>query len=191
VRRGPVRIGRRIAAVAICAALAGCATTHTAAGQVTATPSQEPGVTQVASATSLLSPTPTQAPTQALGSLTVPLPAGISTVKITFLRGTRSVYQLSIIDSATVRQIIGEVDGIHEDTGHTQGCAMSPVTMTLEFIAPSSDTVYSEDSGCARASLAFNGSQGPLLDAWLTDDIEELLHVTFDIDGSPSVAPAS
>ena len=69
--------------------------------------------------------------------------------------------------------------------------ALRPVTMTLEFIAPSSDTVYSEDSGCARASLAFDGSQGPLLDAWLTDVIEQLLHVTFDINGSPSVASAS
>jgi hypothetical protein len=187
VRRGPVRIGRRIAAVAICAALAGCATTHTAAGQVTATPSQEPAVTQVTSATSVGSPTPTHPPSVALGSLTMPLPPGISTVKVTFLRGTKSVYQESITDVAVVRRIIGEVDAIHEDTGQTQGCAMRPITMTLEFIAPSSDTVYSEDSGCARASLAFDGSQGPLLDAWLTDEIEALLHVTFDIDGSPSV----
>jgi hypothetical protein len=179
------------AAAVVSAAVAGCATTHPAAGQVTTTPSQEPGVTQVASATIPRSPTPTQAPTYALGSLTIPLPSGISTVKVTFLRGTTSVYQASITDPAAVRRTIGEVDAIHEDTGHTQGCAMSPVTMTLEFIAPSSDTVYSEDSGCARASLAFDGSQGPLLDAWLTDVIEELLHVTFDINGSPSVAPAS
>jgi hypothetical protein len=186
VRRRLVGIGRLTTAVAVCAAVAGCATTHPAAGQVTVTPSQEPDVTQLASAMGLLSPTPTNPPSVALGSLTMPLPAGISTVKVTF-RGTRSVYQASITDMATVRRIIGEVDAIHEDTGQTQGCAMSPVTMTLEFIAPSSDTVYSEDSGCARASLAFDGSQGPLLDAWLTDDIEALLHVTFDIYGSPSV----
>jgi hypothetical protein len=171
----------------VSAALAGCATTHPAAGQVAATPSLEPGVTHVASATSLLSPTPTHAPSVALGPLTMPLPPGINTVKVTFLRSTGPAYQASITDVATVRRIVGEVDAIHEDTGQTQLCAMRPVTMTLEFIAPSSDTVYSEDSGCARASLAFDGSQGPLLDAWLTDEIEQLLHVTFDIDGSPSV----
>jgi hypothetical protein len=169
------------------AGVTGCATTHPAAGQVAATPSQEPAVTQVTSVTSVGSPTPTHPPSVALGSLTMPLPPGISTVKVTFLRGTKSVYQESITDVAVIRRIIDEVDAIHEDTGQTQGCAMRPVTMTLEFIAPSSDTVYSEDSGCARASLAFDGSQGPLLDAWLTDEIEALLHVAFDIDGSPSV----
>jgi hypothetical protein len=189
VSRGLVRI--LAAAVAVGATATGCATSHSPAAAGTGGPPQEPGPTPVASAPSFRSPTPSQVPTPALGALTTPLPAGITTVKVTFLRGTGSVYQQSITDSATVRQIIGDVDDTNEDTGHTQGCAMSPVTMTLEFIAPSTDTVYSEDSGCARASLAFGGSQGPLLDAALTDVIEQLLHVTFDINGSPSVAAAS
>ena len=189
VSRGLVRI--LAAAVAVGATATGCATSHSPAAAGTGGPPQEPAPNPVASAPSFRSPTPSQAPTPALGSLTTPLPAGITMVKVTFFRGTGPVYQVSITDSGTVRQIIGDVDDSHEDTGQTQGCATSPVTMTLEFIAPSSDTVYSEDSGCARASLAFGGSQGPLLDAALTGVIEQLLHVTFDINGSPSVAAAS
>ncbi|HEY0870069.1 MAG TPA: hypothetical protein VGD55_06705 [Acidothermaceae bacterium] len=182
----PLTLARRVAGAALVSvAITACATnrSHTA----TDAPSQAP----VPSAPSFRSPTPTEPPTPALGSLTTPLPAGITTVKVTFLRGTRPVYEVSITDRATVQQIIGDVDDSHQDTGQTQGCAMRPVTMTLEFIAPSTDAVYSEDSGCARASLAIGGSQGPLLDAALTDGIEQLLHVTFDLNGSPSVAPAS
>jgi len=185
----PLTLALRVAgAVLVSVAVTGCATHRSHNG--TEPPSQAPVPSLVASAPSFRTPSASSVPPPVLGSLTKPLPAGITSVKVTFLRGSGVAYQQTITDPATLQQIIGDVDDNHQDTGQTQGCATSPVTMTLEFIGPSSDTVYSEDSGCARASLAFDGSQGPLLDAALTDVMEQLLHVTFDINGSPSVASA-
>ncbi|HTC69869.1 MAG TPA: hypothetical protein VK662_09900, partial [Acidothermaceae bacterium] len=108
-------LGRILAAVAAAVALTGCSSSHSAEAGSSGVPSQEPAVSPVVSAPTFRSPTATQPPTPVLGSLTKQLPAGITSVKVTFLRGTRSVYQRTITDSATVRGIIREVDDSHED----------------------------------------------------------------------------
>jgi hypothetical protein len=69
---------------------------------------------------------------------------------------------------------------------------MSPVTMRLDFVAPSANAVYVEDTGCARATLSIGGAPATKLDASLTGSIEQLLGVTitFGPSGGPIVGNA-
>src|SRR5450755_324514 len=121
-----------------------------------------------------LVPTPSVAPVEALGPLTTPLPTGVTAITVTFAQpgtGAKVIYRKTVTDPATMQQIISEVDGLHVAGNETQGCAMFPTGLQLDFTTPTSVAAFSEDSECARATLTIAGKTGPPLASVLLFDI--------------------
>jgi hypothetical protein len=91
--------------------LVGCATTRPAPGGADLSPTSPtlaPSTGGSASTAEGRSPTPTSLPPQTLGPVTIPLPAGVDSLHVTFAGGGKTVYQKSINDPASVRRPVSQ-----------------------------------------------------------------------------------
>ena len=86
-----------------------------------------------------------------------------------------------------MQKIIADVDGLHTAGNETQGCAMFPTGLQLEFTTATSTATLNEDSECSRATLTIAGKTGPPLASVLLFDVEKILGVTVTMgpDGRP------
>ena len=145
------------------------------------------------------SPTPTQPPSPLIGPPTTPIPAGTTTVTVTFLHASESfatapadvLYRTTITDAQLIQRVVSNVDAISQDTGATRGCTESSVNLRLDFAGPGPLATLDENSPCARATLIIGGKPGPLLDSALASWIEQALGVKEVLlpNGQPSVQP--
>ena len=175
-------------------ALAGCSTGHPDArgSSRLSTPPSVP--------TPLTSPTPTQAPSVTPGPPTQPLPGGVTTMVMTFLRGADSfdtqpaavMWQQTFQQQSLIAQVAAMVDTLQATTA-TQGCTESNVMLRLDFTSPTQHATLEEESPCARATLVINGTAGPVLASSLILQLERLVgvEVTTGPDGQPSVTAGS
>jgi hypothetical protein len=189
IRRAVIASGRAALVLAM-VTLAGCATGHhTAVGSSNL--SLPPTVTA-----QILSPTPTQAPIFTPGPTTRPLPAGITTMTVTFLLASDSfstppaaiLWQRTINQQPLITQVVAMVDTLWATT-ETQGCVLSNVMLRLDFSSPTEHATLDENSPCARATLVIDGTAGPVLASSLIFQVEQLVGVqaTTAPDGQPSV----
>lgn len=142
-------------------------------------------------------PTPTQAPSLHVGRLTSPIPAGTTTLTVTFLYASDSfatapadvLFRKTITDAGLIQSVVSQVDALHLDGGATQGCTGSSVNLRLDFAGPRGLATLDENSPCARSTLTVGGTPGPLLDSALADWIEQTLGIKEVLlsNGQPSV----
>jgi hypothetical protein len=189
IRRAVIATGRAAVVLAM-VTLAGCSTGHhTAVGSShLSLPPTVPAP--------ILSPTPTQAPSLTPGATTQPLPAGITTMAVTFLRASDSfstppaaiLWQRTINQQSLITQVVATVDTLWA-TNATQGCTESNVMLRLDFSSPTEHATLDEDSPCARATLVIDGIAGPVLASSVISQVEQLVgvQVTTAPDGQPSV----
>jgi hypothetical protein len=181
---------RSVGVVLAMITLAGCSTSHHAAAASShlALPPTVPDP--------ILTPTPTQAPSLMPGATTRPLPAGIVTMTVTFLRASDSfstppaavLWQRTINQKPVITRVVALVDALQETTA-TEGCTGSNVMLRLDFSSPTEHATFDEVSPCARATLVIDGTAGPILASSLIFQIEQLVGVqaTTALDGQPSV----
>ncbi len=143
-----------------------------------------------------LSPTPTQAPSFTPGATTRPLPAGITTMTVTFLFASDSfgtppaaiLWQRTINQQPLITQVVAMVDTLQVTTA-TQGCVLSNVMLRLDFSSPTERATLDENSPCARAPLVIDGTAGAVLASSVISGVEQLVGVQASTapDGQPSV----
>jgi hypothetical protein len=189
IRRAAVAV-RSAAAVLAMLTLAGCST-----GQHTAVGSSQLSLPPTIPA-AIFSPTPTQAPSLTPGATTRPLPAGITTMTVTFLLASDSfstppaaiLWQRTINQQPLITRVVAMVDTLQETTA-TQGCVLSNVMLRLDFSSATEHATLDEDSPCARATVVIDGSAGPVLASSLISQVEQLVGVQASTapDGQPSV----
>ncbi|MDQ1541736.1 MAG: hypothetical protein QOH29_2462, partial [Actinomycetota bacterium] len=144
-------------------------------------------------------PTPTYPPSPLVGPPTTPIPAGTTTVTITFLYASDSfatapadvLYRKTVTDAELIQRIVSQVDALAQDSGATQGCTESSVDLRLDFAGPGPLATLNDNSPCARATLIIGGKPGPLLDSALGSWIEQTLGVKEVLlpNGQSSVQP--
>jgi hypothetical protein len=189
IRHAVIATGRAAVVLAM-VTLAGCSTGHHTAGG-SSNLSLPPTVPAP-----ILSPTPTRAPSLTPGATTQPLPAGITTMTVTFLLSSESfstapaavLWQRAINQQSLITRVVAMVDTLWATTA-TQGCTESNVMLRLDFSSPTEHATLDEDSPCARATLVIDGTAGPVLASSLISQVEQLVGVqaTTAPDGQPSV----
>jgi hypothetical protein len=146
-------------------------------------------------------PTPTYPPSPLVGPPTTPIPAGTTTVTITFLYASDSfatapadvLYRKTVTDAELIQRIVSQVDALTRDSGATRGCTGSSVDLRLDFAGPGPLATLNENSPCARATLIIGGKPGPLLDSAVGGWIEQTLGVKEVLlpNGQSSVQPVT
>jgi hypothetical protein len=130
------------------------------------------------------------------GATTHPLPAGITTMTVTFLLASDSfstppaaiLWQRTVNQQPLIAQVVAMVDTLQETTA-TQGCTSSNVMLRLDFSSLTEHATLDENSPCARATLVIDGTAGPVLASSVIFQVEQLVGVqaTTVPDGQPSV----
>jgi hypothetical protein len=163
-------------------AIAGCGSAHPVAvgpGSADAVGSVPSSLPQLGA----LTPTPTAATFASVGPLTAPIPAGTTTLTVTFLAASDSfataaadvLFRETITDATMIQRVVTQVDGLPQDGGATRGCTGSSVNLRLDFAGPNGLATLDENSACARATLIIAGTPGPLLDSALAWWMEQTL----------------
>jgi hypothetical protein len=168
--------------------LCGCASTHRHAAV--------PPINPAAPTRIVPSPTPTSPPDTVQGPITTQLPAGVTTVTVSFLQPGDPpgavVYRTTLTSPTDIRALADAVDALHATGTYSKGCSMSPVDLRLDFVGPSHTSSFLEDSSCRYATLTIDGVAGPKLDSAELDVAEKVVGKTavFGPDGRPSLAAA-